>query len=99
MKKNNTEKQVSFKLAILDIAENIILEEGYQKLSARKISTQIGCAVGSLYNAYENLNDIFLRVNQRTLKRLHNQFKEYLKKSSPSPSESLLVLGNIYMRF
>ena len=99
MKKNNTEKQDSFKLAILDVAENIILEEGYQKLSARKISTQIGCAVGSLYNAYENLNDIFLRVNQRTLKRLHNQFKEYLKKSSPFPSESLLGLGNIYMRF
>jgi len=99
MRKSNLEKKDSFKLSVLDAAENIILEEGYQKLSARKISARIGCAVGSLYNAYENLNDIFLRINQRTLKRLHNQFKEYLRNNSTSPSESLLGLGNIYMRF
>ena len=99
MKKNNLEKKDSFKLSVLDAAENIILEEGYQKLSARKISSRIGCAVGSLYNAYENLNDIFLRINQRTLKRLHNQFKEYSRNNSAAPSESLLGLGNIYMRF
>lgn len=99
MRKNNVEKQDGFKLSILDVAENIINEQGYQKLSARKISTKIGCAVGSLYNAYENLNDIFLRINQRTLKRLHNQFKEYLRKSNTSPAEALLGLGEIYMRF
>ena len=88
-----------FKDEIITTAELIISQQGYQNLSARKISTQIGCAVGSLYNAYSNLNDIYLRVNQRSLNRLHDLFKSYLDNSSGSTLEKLLGLTDIYMQF
>ena len=40
-----------------------------------------------------------MRVNQRTLTRLHDQFKEYLKNNNTCPSELLIGLGTIYMKF
>ena len=91
--------RLNFQKSILDVAESIISQQGYHMLSARKISTQIGCAVGSLYNAYSNLNDIYLRVNQRSLNRLHDLFKIYLDNSTGSTLEKLLGLTDIYMQF
>lgn len=98
MKKNSPETQERIRQSVLDAAEKIILDEGYQQLSSRKIAAALGCSVGSLYNAFENLNDIYLRVNQRTLKRLHEAFNVYLSNRKSDPIETLLDLSNIYMK-
>ena len=88
-----------FKDEIITTAELIISQQGYQNLSARKISSQLGCAVGSLYNSYENLNEIYLKVNQRTLVRLHQLFNQYLATSNEMLIDKFLHLSNIYMLF
>ncbi len=55
---------------ILDAAYDILEREGYSKLSTRKIASQIGYTVGTLYNVFQNLDDIFVHLNARTLDTL-----------------------------
>ena len=80
---------------ILKAAEKIIEQEGYQKLSARKISQEIGYTVGTLYNVFKNLNEIILKVNARTLINLHKKIKLNLTQNHNSMPE----LAKCYIDF
>ena len=42
-------------------------------MSARKVATAIGYTVGTLYLVFENIDDLILNVNARTLDRLHSR--------------------------
>ena len=51
----------------LQAAESIVTEGGYKSLSARKVANEIGYTVGTLYLVFDNLDDLVLQVNGRTL--------------------------------
>lgn len=56
---------------VLDAAEALIVEKGAAGLSARAIAKRIGYAPGSIYLVFANLDEVILRVNARTLDRMH----------------------------
>ena len=56
--------------ALLDAAEQRIQREGVAQLKARDLAADIGVALGGLYNIVDDLDDLMLRVNSRTLNRL-----------------------------
>ena len=58
---------------ILDAAQRIVEQGGVGELSAREIGRAIGYAAGTLYNMYDNLDEILLRVEVRVLERLDQQ--------------------------
>lgn len=82
----------------LSAAEQIVVEQGYQGLSARKVAAAIGYTVGTLYLVFENLDDLILHINARTLDRLHARMTES-QANSGDASDYLLQLGEIYIRF
>lgn len=49
---------------------DLIRENGLAGFSARKVATAIGYTVGTLYNVFENHDDIVLHINAVTLKDL-----------------------------
>jgi AcrR family transcriptional regulator len=55
---------------ILNSAENIIIDEGYAALNARKIAMNIGYTPGSIYMIFENMAEIVLHVNAKTMKEI-----------------------------
>lgn len=55
---------------ILDAAKDLLIEEGFQRISTRKIANRIGYSVGTLYNVFQNLDDIYMHLNGRTLDEL-----------------------------
>jgi AcrR family transcriptional regulator len=79
-------------------AEQIVVEQGYEGLSARKVATAIGYTVGTLYLVFENLDDLILNVNARTLDRLHARMKESQAQCGDA-GDCLLQLGQVYIRF
>jgi AcrR family transcriptional regulator len=79
-------------------AEHIVVEQGYQGLSARKVAAAIGYTVGTLYLVFENLDDLILHVNARTLDRLHTRMSESQSHCADA-SDCLLQLGQVYIRF
>jgi AcrR family transcriptional regulator len=59
----------------LDAVERIVDAEGPEGLSARKVAACIGYTVGTLYLVFDNLDDLVLHANVRTLQRLHERMQ------------------------
>ena len=82
----------------LSAALIILEEEGAKGLSARKVASAIGYTVGTLYLVFENIDDLILQVNARTLDRLHERMTR-LQANTGDPREYLVQLGQVYIRF
>lgn len=82
----------------LAAAEKIVAEQGYPALSSRKVAAAIGYTVGTLYLVFENLDDLILQVNARTLDRLHRRMLADQKRC-PDTRACLLQLGHSYILF
>ncbi|MGI9425051.1 MAG: TetR/AcrR family transcriptional regulator [Hyphomicrobiaceae bacterium] len=54
----------------LVVARRIVASEGLAGLQARRIAQEAGCSVGTIYNLYDGLDDLILRVNAGTLENL-----------------------------
>ena len=69
---------------ILTATRRIVEERGFRALSAREIAREIGYAPGTLYNMYDNLDEILLRVEARVLKDLDDHLgKSMADKKKP----------------
>jgi AcrR family transcriptional regulator len=79
-------------------AEQIVVGQGSEGLSARKVATAIGYTVGTLYLVFENLDDLILNINARTLDRLHARMKASQAQCGDA-GDCLLQLGQVYIRF
>jgi len=55
---------------VLDVAERQIAGSGMSGLAMRDLANEADCSVGTLYNLFEGLDGIILRVNSRTLSKL-----------------------------
>ena len=82
----------------LDAAENIVVEQGFEGLSARKVAKAIGYTVGTLYLVFENIDDLILQINARTLDRLYADMAK-TQGTARDGRERMLQLGQVYIRF
>jgi AcrR family transcriptional regulator len=55
---------------VLEAAEAVISTKGLAGLKARDIAARAACALGAIYTVFEDLDEMILGVNQRTLARL-----------------------------
>lgn len=83
---------------ILNSAMSIVENEGHLKLSTRKIATQIGYTVGTLYNVFQNLDDIIIHLNGMVLDKLITKMKSNLNKTDCN-IETFKKLGIAYANF
>jgi AcrR family transcriptional regulator len=91
-------KREILKENLLNAAEERIKSHGLAALRARDVTKDAGCALGSLYNAYEDLDLLILAVNSRTLARLHTTLQT-ASSSKEEPEEKLLALALAYLEF
>jgi AcrR family transcriptional regulator len=82
----------------ISAAEQIVMDGGYEALSARKVASAIGYTVGTLYLVFENIDDLILNVNARTLDRLHERMSA-AEHDAADPLAHLVRLGEIYIQF
>ncbi|MGD2120018.1 MAG: TetR/AcrR family transcriptional regulator [Chromatiales bacterium] len=82
----------------LQAAEQLLAEQGQEGLSARKVAQAIGYTVGTLYLVFDNLDDLIVQVNARTLDRLHERMLKE-QQNCDGAQECLLQLGQTYINF
>jgi AcrR family transcriptional regulator len=70
MTKAADERREHLKTALIDAAEKVIVRDGLAALRARDLAAAAGCALGAIYNAFEDLDAIVFAVNMRTLAQL-----------------------------
>jgi AcrR family transcriptional regulator len=82
---------------ILGAAEDLIAEGGLSNLSAREIAKRIGYSPGTIYNVFENLDDVILHVEARLLDALDERLDAIPE--SNDPKEYVRNLAMAYLRF
>lgn len=82
---------------ILNAATELIEQGGLASLSAREIARAIGYSPGTLYNVFENLDDLVLTIEARLLDKLSLRLKESVE--AAEPNERISRLANAYLRF
>jgi AcrR family transcriptional regulator len=83
---------------ILEAAYAIIETQGLSGLSAREIARRIGYSPGTIYNMFENLDDVVLRIEARVLDALDERLAGVLAASHP-PREKVQKLAQAYLGF
>ncbi|OAD21608.1 transcriptional regulator, TetR family protein [Candidatus Thiomargarita nelsonii] len=98
MGRRNDHSRQEIREMALQVAEKIVAKEGLQGLNARKIASAIGYSVGSLYIVFENLDDLILQVNARSLDQLYTVISK-TEQQCRQPDACLLALGQAYLEF
>jgi AcrR family transcriptional regulator len=81
-------------------AEEILETEGLKGLQARAIAAKVGCAVGSLYNVFGDIDELILIANSRTLVHLGILLSEAKERAkTATPEDQLLALALGYLDF
>ncbi len=88
------------RILALEAAREVAASEGWRGLTARKVATRIGYSVGTLYNVFQDLDDMIIAVNGETLDALfaHLQAAQAGAKTE-TPEDALRVLGEAYVAF
>jgi AcrR family transcriptional regulator len=82
MPKTAGERREHLKTALVDAAEAIIARDGLAALRARDLAAAAGCALGAIYNAFDDLDAIVFAVNMRTLALLDRELGEAVRRKS-----------------
>lgn len=82
---------------ILVAATELIERDGLAGLSAREIARRIGYSPGTLYNVFENLDDLVLTIEARLLDRLAARLGDL--PPQPTAEARVLALARAYLAF
>ena len=67
---NQADRYAALRTRLIDAAERTIAERGLAALKARDLAAEAGCAIGTIYNVFEHLDELVLAVGSRTLAML-----------------------------
>ncbi len=81
----------------IDAAEKVIENEGVKKLTARRIAKEIGYSVGTIYNLFDNLDELSLHVKARTLDALYAFIKDIPQ--GEDVEADFIALNSAYFQF
>ena len=98
-------RRVALKDALIVAAERAVAARGLAGLKARELAAEAGCAIGAIYNVFDDLDDLILAVNGRTLVALEQVLAGAAEeKSGPasdadSAAKRLVAMALAYLNF
>ena len=97
MGRRSTHTPEQLRQLILDAAQSIIESNGLAGLSAREIARRIGYSPGTIYNMFENLDDVVLHVEARVLDALDQRIHDAM--SGDHTEDKVVRLAETYLAF
>lgn len=83
---------------LVEAADVRMMRFGLDGLTARDVTQDAGCGLGTLYKCYRDLDELILRVNSRTLARLDRALAGAVRERE-LPVERLVQLALAYLTF
>ncbi|HEX9793180.1 MAG TPA: TetR/AcrR family transcriptional regulator [Planctomycetota bacterium] len=84
--------------AILDVSRRLLVEQGYDQLSMRKIASQVGCTATSIYLHFRNKDDLMHTLIDEGMEMLYANLSASAE-GTTDPMERLERLGRAYLDF
>jgi AcrR family transcriptional regulator len=98
MARRSDHSREELKELALKSAEELLNEKSASELSTRQIATKMGYTVGTLYQIFDNLPDLLLHVNARTLGNLYQECLK-LDLSQKDAQSNILAYATLYLQF
>jgi AcrR family transcriptional regulator len=98
MGRRNEHSRDELKDLALRAAADIVGESGATALSMREVARRIGYTVGALYIVFENLDDLIVHTNERTVIELRAAL-ERIRGRANQPAQNLRLLVAAYLGF
>ncbi|UWQ73209.1 TetR/AcrR family transcriptional regulator [Leisingera sp. M658] len=93
-------RKAALREKLVEAAEIRIARDGAGALRARDMAQDAGCALGAIYNAFDDLNAIIMAVNGRTFCRLGAAVRASVADAGAEPPTARLILmSNAYLHF
>ncbi|MGB7269846.1 MAG: TetR/AcrR family transcriptional regulator [Albidovulum sp.] len=99
MRNKRAAKKEDLRARLIDAAEAQIVEKGLSGLKAREVTEAAGCALGALYTAFDDIDQLILQVNSRTLARMGVALQEATVGGGTGPGDRLAALALGYVDF
>jgi len=94
------EKREALRLALINAAERQIVAGGMKSVKARDLAGEVGCAVGAIYNVFDDLTALFMAVNGRTFLALGKAIAASQEGMDQAhPRAALIAMGQAYLDF
>eukprot|EP01133_Synstelium_polycarpum_P009310 gene9310-10916_t len=88
----------SIRIGILEAAWQLVITDGWQSLSIRKIADAIEYSIPVIYNHFENKEAILLEFTKEGFEKLAETLGE-VKKQYNEPAQQLVAMGDAYWDF
>lgn len=88
-------KKTELKAKLIAAASELIEAGGISALNARAVTKKAGCALGSLYTLFDDLDELIVYVNSQTL---HN-LADSLKADFPQEGDSKAILKSLALSY
>ena len=79
----------------LEAARKIAEQDGLRGLASRRVARDIGYTVGTIYNLFEDLDDLIVHLNGRTLDDMYEALAKIPLADGPENSVRALATGYI----
>ena len=86
------------RVAMIDTAEKIVVSDGLKALTARRVASETGVAIGTTYNVFDNLFELIAEVNARSLDKLAGEIGK-LDLESMTARDALVAVAESYLEF
>ncbi|MFW9801669.1 MAG: TetR/AcrR family transcriptional regulator [Candidatus Thorarchaeota archaeon] len=83
--------------AIIDVAEDFFIRQGYEHTMVDKIALEAGYTKATIYNYFDSKDDLYMAVASRAFEHMHRIMKGIL--SRPETTYELRSLGDAYLAF
>ena len=97
MGRRNDHTRKDIKQMAISAGLELIEEKGFSGLSTRKAASKIGYSVGTLYNVFDNLDDLVFHINAITLKELYYYVEQKL--DGEEGVEAIKKIGGSYIDY
>lgn len=91
-------KRSELRRKILNLSWETLNEKGGNALRMRDVAKGCDCSVGTVYNIFEGINEIILRLNIRSVHRLTEKILAALE-GPTELKDAVRAMGNAYLEF
>jgi AcrR family transcriptional regulator len=98
MGRRNEHTREELREIALQAAEDLVARRGLAGLSTRKVVSDIGYTVGSLYMVFRSIDELIVQMNERTLDALYEKLAAAVA-DRPPPSVAIRALARTYITF
>jgi AcrR family transcriptional regulator len=83
----------------IPVAERIVLDEGVEALSARRLAREIGISVGSLYNAFGDLDAVVSAIISKSARLMSEVLRDAAERPGGDRLAKVIAIGGAYLAF